>query len=86
MLADRRIARDKSRTRQRLMLPHPGMVFLIIEKRRQRAYQQAAVAVGPQPQIGFIQLPGGCNAGEPGVDALRETGVIFRRFIGAFLV
>src|SRR6185295_20184306 len=39
--ADRRVARDKARARQRLMLPRPGLFALIAPERGERGYRQA---------------------------------------------
>ncbi len=64
---------------QRLMFPHPGVLALVFVECLNRTYQQAAGAIRAQPQIGFIQHTRRREAGQPVVEALRESRVVFCR-------
>ena len=77
--ADSRIARDEAGAGQRLMFPHPGLFELILPERSDLAHQESGCAVGTQSQIGFVEHAGGSGAGQPGVDALCQARVRFRR-------
>ena len=74
--ADLAVPRDEAGTGERLLLPHPRLARLVFAVGRERAHQQPARSVRPQPQVGFVEHPRRRQAGEPVVDALREPRVI----------
>ena len=78
--ADRRVAGDVARARQRLVLPRPRVARLVFAEALERAHEQPARAVGPQPQVGLVEHAGGSHGGEQVVHALREPRVILGRF------
>ena len=57
--SERVVAGDEARAGQRLMLPCPGRIALIVAKSVEARHQQPARAVGTQPQIGVVQPPRG---------------------------
>ena len=71
--AQRGVAGGKARPCQRLVLPHPGVLELVVTKAVERADQQARIAVRAQTHVGVIQTAGGSLARQPGVDALHEA-------------
>ncbi len=73
--ADIRIARHEARARQRLVLPGPRIRALVLPEPAQARYQEALGPVGPQAQIGVVELAGGGRAREPRVEPLAEPRV-----------
>ncbi len=62
-----------------LVLPHPGRFHLVLAEGRHRTHQQSGIAVRAQAQVGLEQHAGRGAAGEPGVEALRQARIDFRR-------
>ena len=61
------------------MFPHPGLFELVLPEGLDLAHQESGRAIGAQSQIGFVQHAGRGCAGKPGIDALRQPRVSFRR-------
>ena len=53
------LAGDCTRAQQRLVLPGPGLLELVLAERRERLHQQPAIAAGTQPRIDFVQAARG---------------------------
>ena len=53
--ADRCVAGDEARARQRLVLPRPRVLALVAPECRKARHDEALRAVGPQPQVGVVQ-------------------------------
>ena len=79
--ADGRVAGDEARARQRLVLPRPGGLALIFAKCGETRDQKPRRAIRPQPQIGFVELPRGRDAGQPRVEPLGEARVAQERSV-----
>jgi len=76
--ADIAVAGGEARPGERLMLPHPGSLELILAEGVKRADEQAGIAVGTQPQVGLEQQAGRRLAGKPGVEPRGEARIVFR--------
>ncbi len=62
----RRSAGHGARVQQRLVLPGPGLVALVVGERLDAGDQHAALAARPQPHIDLVQPPGAPNASSAG--------------------
>ena len=67
-------SRHHARPRQRLMLPGPGLVALVVGEGFEGADQQAGAAAGPQAGIDFVQIAGPGARGQPIDNALHQFG------------
>lgn len=78
---DVRIAAYGPRPGQCLVFPDPCLPELVVTKRLDAADEQTGGAVGTQTQVGFIQHPCSRGAGEPGIDALRQSPIVLRGIV-----
>ncbi|SAI57532.1 Uncharacterised protein [Bordetella ansorpii] len=76
-----RIARRIARARQRLVFPGPGMLALVLLEGLDGHGQQPGVAVGPQPQVHFVQPAGRRHRRQPGGHAAAQLGVDLGRVL-----
>ena len=58
---------------QRLMLPGPGVLTLVVGEGADAGHEQAALAARPQAHIHLVEPPGGGVHGEQMHDALRQA-------------
>ena len=72
-LAHAAVAGREARARERLVLPCPRALELVVAERLERAHEQPRGAVGPQPQVHLVEHARGRVAAEPGVHALRDA-------------
>ena len=74
-----RIPRDKTRPGQRLVLPYPCLVTLILIESIEGTDKQSTAAVGTQAQIGFVQQARRSVTGQPGINALAQSCIYLGR-------
>ncbi len=84
--AQRGIARRETRASERLVLPRPRALLLVLLERRDRAHEQSRCAVGAKSQIGFVEDAGRGVAREPRAHALREAPELLRGRRALFVV
>ena len=71
--AQRRIAGHGARMQQRLVLPGPGFLLLVLGERADARDQHAALARRPQAHVDFVEPPGRRMHGQQVQHALREA-------------
>ena len=56
--AERGVAGHEARAGERLVLPRPRVFALVFAEGREARHEQAGRAIGPQPQVGVVELAG----------------------------
>ena len=68
-----RVAGHRARMQQRLVLPGPGFLLLVLGEGADARDQHAALARGPQPHVDFVEPAGRRMHGQQVHHALREA-------------
>src|SRR5207302_31382 len=71
--ADARVSGAVACPRERLVLPRPRAIGLVVAKGRERAHEQSRGAVGPQTKVRLVEHAGRGVAREPRVEALGDA-------------